>query len=122
MARSLPLFLLPGDHQVTASSADPVATSPVSGGEPGVMIVGVKAGLDSSGGIVTLMVRDGSEMDDPVVFMVDLDFSGVDQASAYPITPIPCFNGLSFTAQADATSNGKEFFFGLTLQKIAVQA
>jgi hypothetical protein len=120
MARTLPLYLLPGDHQVTASSAVPGATSPVTNGEPGVMIVGVKAGLDSPGGMVTLIIRDGDGFESPVVFMVELDFP-FGQASAYPITPIPCFNGLSFTAQADGTADGKELFFGLTLQKIAVQ-
>jgi hypothetical protein len=121
MARTLPLYLLPGSDQVTASSAAPVSTSPVTNGEPGVMIVGIKSGLESPGGMITLMVRDGSDMGDPVVFMVELDFTSSPEASVYPDTPIPCFNGLSFTAQADATANGKQFFFALTLQKIAVQ-
>ena len=122
MARSLPLYLNTSPTNVTASSAAPVATSPLGYGQAGVIIAGASAGLASAGGLVTLTIRDGDDLaTSPVIYQVQFDFTSTQGTADFQSAPIPCIGVPSYTIQADATANGKGFTFGVYLQKIAIE-
>ena len=121
MARSLPVFIASTPISVIASSSAPSGTTDLPYGEAAVAIVGANAGLASTGGKVTLTVRDGDSLiTSPVIYQVEFDFTSARVAANVQQTPIPCFGVPSYTVQADATANGKGFGFGVTLQKIAI--
>ena len=122
MARSLPVHLKNSPTTVTASSSAPSETANLDYGQAGVAIVGCGAALASTGGKVTVTLRDGDHLtNSPTVYQVEFDFTSTQQSLDIQAVAIPCFNEPSYTVQADATANGKIFNFGVYLQKIAVQ-
>jgi hypothetical protein len=122
MARSLPLYLNNSAISLTASDSAPVSTSLLSYGQAGVLVIGAWATLGSTGGKVTVTIRDGSTLaTSPVIYEVEFDFTSVTSTADFQSVPIPCMNAPSYTTQADATADGKTFTFSVALQKISVE-
>jgi hypothetical protein len=122
MARSLPVYIQPSATTVTVSSAAPSSATSLSYGQSAVAIVGLTSVLQSTGGKVTITIRDGDNIATSlIIYQIELDFTSVQQSSDVQQTPIPCFGVPSYTVQADATANGKVFSFSVSLQKIAIE-
>lgn len=122
MARSLPVYVKWSTTTVTASSSAPVATAALTYAQGGVVICGATAILASTGGKVTLTIRDGGSLaNSPIIYQIEFDFTSVTTTADYQTAPIPCLNDPTYTVQADATANTKEFKFEVLLQKIAIE-